>query len=494
MDGQRGEELLGTVLHDSYRITRLIGAGGMGSVYEGLQLRLGKRVAVKIMARELAANDEALARFHREAEITSQLGHPHIVNVFDFGVAPSGEPYLVMEYLEGEDLEHRIRRAGRLPLLPSLHIVRQVTSALTATHENGIVHRDLKPANIFLLRVAGEDDFAKVVDFGISKAKAAATQLTRATAIMGTPHYMSPEQATGKMAEVDHRTDQWALACIVYEMLEGRPPFIGEDVGIILYQVVHEDVPAMEATTDLPAEVEQVLRQALSKRRDERFVSIGAFAAALDNAAAPFYADMEHTPGPVLTSRYKESLQYRTPTPVLVSTQPMLEQAPASTAQPTTFTRANGEMVVPMTGIAGWGKRSWMAAAVVSAVLLVGGLMFARTGSAPAKPPTPVPAAAPMSAPVEKHVVTPAPVAVPPAAPPPVPPVPPVLVAPAAAEPDTTGTDARDRDHRRRTAKAPASAVAKDKSKDKSFEPRLEIKAPAAPAKPRSKSSDEIGF
>src|ERR1035437_10027090 len=123
MDGQRGAELLGSVLQDSYRITRLIGAGGMGSVFEGLQLRLGKRVAVKIMARELAANTEALARFRREAEITSQLGHPHIVNVFDFGVAPTGEPYLVMEYLEGEDLEHRIRRMGRLELSTALHIV-----------------------------------------------------------------------------------------------------------------------------------------------------------------------------------------------------------------------------------------------------------------------------------------------------------------------------------------------------------------------------------
>ena len=486
MDGHRGEELIGVVLQDSYRITRLIGAGGMGSVYEGLQLRLGKRVAVKIMARELAANEEALARFRREAEITSQLGHPHIVNVFDFGVAPSGEPYLVMEYLEGEDLDHRIRRVERLPLHTALHIVRQITSALTATHENGIVHRDLKPANIFLLRVAGEDDFAKVVDFGISKAKAAATQLTRATAIMGTPHYMSPEQATGKMGEVDHRTDQWALACIVYEMLEGRPPFIGDEVSAILYQVVHEDVPPLESATNLPPEVEQALRQALSKRRDDRFASIGAFAAALDSAAQ--FGDGGRTPVPVSTARYKETLQYVTPAPVLPSPETGFGQQAKPLVQPTTFSRTNGELIVPMTGIAGWGKRSWTVAAVVGAVLLVGGLMFARTGSTPAKPPAPVPAAAPSPVPAQKPMVAPPPVAVPP---PPAMPAPAPEVAPApVAAPVASEPIAKERSRGRRQPRTPVPAIVTDKP----VEARPDLKVPAAPKKPKARPADEIGF
>src|SRR5215831_12538115 len=169
--------MVGTVLGDAYRLTRLVGQGGMGAVYEGVQTRLNKRIAVKVMARELAPNAEALARFRREAEVTSQLGHPHIVQVFDFGMAPSGEPYLVMEYLEGEDLEKRIQR-GRLPLPAAAHIIRQVASALAATHAKGIIHRDLKPANIFILNVEGETDFVKVVDFGISKVKSATTRLT----------------------------------------------------------------------------------------------------------------------------------------------------------------------------------------------------------------------------------------------------------------------------------------------------------------------------
>jgi len=142
----------GTVLEGAYRITRLIGEGGMGAVYEAVQLRLNKRVAVKLMARDLASNREALARFHREAEITSHLGHPHLVTVVDFGQAESGEPYLVMEYLEGEDLDHRLRRVGHLPVETVVHVVKQVASALNAAHDQGVVHRDLKPATCFCCR------------------------------------------------------------------------------------------------------------------------------------------------------------------------------------------------------------------------------------------------------------------------------------------------------------------------------------------------------
>ena len=221
MSGPQDPGLVGSVLGGSYRITRLIGQGGMGAVYEGVQARLERRVAVKLMARELSSNPEAIARFRREAEVTSQLGHPHIVQVFDFGQAPGGEPYIVMEYLEGEDLEKRIQRVGRLPLAAASHIVRQVASALSATHAKGIVHRDLKPANVFLLSVEGETDFVKVVDFGISKVRSASTKLTAALAVMGTPNYMAPEQAAGRVNDIDARTDQWALACIAYELVAG---------------------------------------------------------------------------------------------------------------------------------------------------------------------------------------------------------------------------------------------------------------------------------
>jgi serine/threonine-protein kinase len=244
-------------------------------------------VAVKVMARELAANPEALARFRREAEVTSQLGHPHIVQVFDFGTAPGGEPYLVMEFLEGEDLEKRLARVGRLGPGAASHIVKQIASALAATHAKGIVHRDLKPANVFVLAVEGETDFVKVVDFGISKVRAATTRLTAALAVMGTPNYMAPEQAAGRVDEIDHRTDQWALGCIAYELCAGRPPFIGEDVASLLYQVIHEAAaPLSQTAPGLGPELDQVLRRSLSKGQGDRFPTMTAFAQAFEEAAA----------------------------------------------------------------------------------------------------------------------------------------------------------------------------------------------------------------
>ncbi len=295
------DALVGAVLEGAYRITRLLGQGGMGAVYEAVQLRLDKRVAVKLMARELAANHEALARFHREAEITSHLGHPHLVNVIDFGQAESGEPYLVMEYLDGEDLDHRLRRVGHLPIEATVNVVRQVASALGAAHDQGVVHRDLKPGNMFLLQIPGEPDFVKVLDFGISKMKAARTQLTSASAIMGTPNYMSPEQAGGMIDEIDHRTDEWALACIAWEMLLGRGPFVADEMAALMYQIISvEPQPLTPRVPGLPPAVEPILRRALSKRAVDRFSSIREFARALE--AAAFGRPADATPAPVLVS------------------------------------------------------------------------------------------------------------------------------------------------------------------------------------------------
>jgi serine/threonine-protein kinase len=300
----------GTVLDSSYRLVRTVGEGGMGAVYEGIQLRLNQRVAVKLMAREMAANQDAYARFRREAEITSALDHPHIVHVRDFGLAPGGEPYLVMEYLEGEDLEHRLERVGRFSLAHTLHIVKQVASALAATHLKGIVHRDLKPANIFLVNAAGETDFVKVLDFGISKVQTSSTTLTKLRMTVGTPRYMSPEQARGRTDILDHRADQWALACITWQMLSGAPPFGGQDVNAVLYQVCHESPPSLvERVPGLPPEVETVLSRALSKSHLDRFSSIGEFAHALRCAAlgrAP--SDITPVPEPRAAARRVRSM------------------------------------------------------------------------------------------------------------------------------------------------------------------------------------------
>jgi serine/threonine protein kinase len=286
---QRSPTLVGSLLQGAYQVTRVIGEGAMGTVYEAVQTRLDKRVAVKVLARDLADNPEALARFEREIQVTAKLAHPNIVQVSDFGRVPTGEPYLVMEFLEGEDLEQRLARVTRLPLDRTLHITRQMASALAVTHAAGIVHRDLKPANVFLVRVPGDPEFVKLVDFGVSKVlKASTTKLTRAQMVVGTPEYMAPEQAAGKVDEIDHRSDQWSFACIVWRTLVGQQPFVGADVNAVLHQVMNGEPPALGAGAAhlLPRDIELVLRRALSKRQQDRFPTIAAFARTVEGAAA----------------------------------------------------------------------------------------------------------------------------------------------------------------------------------------------------------------
>jgi eukaryotic-like serine/threonine-protein kinase len=283
----KGSGLVGTVLDEAYWLNRLICEGGMGTVFEGVHMRLRKRIAVKVMAPELAENQEALARFRREVEVTAQLGHPNVISLLDFGTTPTGEPYLVMEYLDGEDLEQRLKRVGRLPLSTTIAILRQIASALTLIHAKGIVHRDLKPANIFLLPREGCDDLVKVVDFGISKVQSAKTKLTHSFAMMGTPECMAPEQAAARADDVDARTDQWAFACVVWKMLSGQLPFEAQSLNELLHKIQHDEPPALKSVVPgLPRDVEKVLRRALSKRQDDRFPSIAAFVQAFEQATA----------------------------------------------------------------------------------------------------------------------------------------------------------------------------------------------------------------
>jgi eukaryotic-like serine/threonine-protein kinase len=278
----------GTVLGGAYRLVRQISEGGMGTVFEAIQLRLDRRVAVKLLREGLAEDPEALARFRREVKVMSKLGHPHVVQLLDFGTTDARQPYLVTEYLEGEDLQRRLDRVERLPLLTTLSIVRQVTSALAAIHAKAIVHRDLKPANVFLLELDGASDFVKVMDFGISKLKTATTELTLPTSILGTPEYMSPEQASARTSDLDHRSDQWALGCMVWHMLSGRPPFTGGSLDQLLDRIVNDQPPSLLATAPaLPPELERVLGRALAKRPSQRFPTVEAFLRAFESVAAP---------------------------------------------------------------------------------------------------------------------------------------------------------------------------------------------------------------
>ena len=270
---------VGAVLGETYRIQALIGRGGMGAVWAAEHLRLpGKHVAVKVLLDATAGGDEMLQRFRREAEIASRLGHPNIVEVLDFNTLPTGQPYIVLEYLVGETLASRLTK-GRIPLDETMAIARQVGSALQAAHRAGVVHRDLKPDNVFLC--TPEEDIptkVKVLDFGISKIRGSQSLRTQDAILMGTPQYMSPEQATGKNTSVDARTDVFALGAIVYEMLGGQPAFAGGSLAEVVYRVVHgEPTPLRELAPALPQNVLSAVERALQKDPAARPQDIGAF-------------------------------------------------------------------------------------------------------------------------------------------------------------------------------------------------------------------------
>ncbi len=276
---------VGSVIADTYKIEALIGRGGMGAVFVASHARLpGKKVAIKLLHAELVG-EEILARFRREAEIASRLGHPNIVAVHDFNVMPDGTPYLVLDYLEGQTLAQRLKE-GPIPLDQIMSIVRQIGSALAAAHREGIVHRDLKPQNIFLIGTEVDGrmvEIAKVLDFGISKIVGSQTVKTQESTLLGTPQYMAPEQATGQHDSVDQRTDVFALGSIVYEMLNGHPAFSGASIPEVVFKVVYEQPAPM--SPEVPSTVADAVRQAMAKPAAERFATVGGFVEALTGVA-----------------------------------------------------------------------------------------------------------------------------------------------------------------------------------------------------------------
>lgn len=280
--------LAGTVLKDTYTVLDLIGRGGMGEVYEVRHTRLAGRYALKLLPPVFAHEHVSVTRFRREADILSALRHPNIVQVIDFDHTPAGQPFLVMEYLDGGDLAQLMATVGTMPLPRVLKIVEQIVSALSAVHRRGIVHRDLKPQNVLLVH---DEDFAsdrvKLVDFGLSKRSETALRdlsgnISRDQTLLGTPRYMAPEQASGRIDEIDATTDQFALAAMIYEMLTGTSAFDGEHMAMLLYRIVSENpVPMRRHVPDLPEHVEAAVRRAMEKQRSDRFPTVSDFLDAL---------------------------------------------------------------------------------------------------------------------------------------------------------------------------------------------------------------------
>jgi serine/threonine protein kinase len=282
----RGQRLRpGQVLQGTYEVVRLAGQGGMGEVYETRHLRIPGRFAVKLLHQHGPLDDkEALASFRREAEITSSLRHPNIVQVLDFNQLPDGSPYIVMEFLDGADLSQRLKAQGILPPFEVVRHISQMAAALAAAHEHGVVHRDLKPQNVFLVPMAGQTgEHVKILDFGISSVRGA---MPGPDAPSGTPHYKSPEQALGDAAAVDGRTDQFALAAIAYEMLTGHEAFRGDSVGSVLFNLVHgAPVPLPEPVRAMVGGLgEATLQRAMARRPEDRFPGVLEFANALEEA------------------------------------------------------------------------------------------------------------------------------------------------------------------------------------------------------------------
>jgi len=264
------EGLLGRTIDRRYRVEALLGEGGMGLVYRVTHTRLNKPLAIKVLRRENTRDPEVLARFRREAESASGIGNQHIVDISDFGELDDGSTYFVMECLEGLDLIDAIDVAQRMSEERAVHIAMQLCRALGAAHDAGIVHRDLKPENVFLIRRNNTDDFVKVLDFGIAKVANGPKRLTRDGEVLGTPHYMSPEQCEGD--GVDHRTDIYALGVLLYEMVTGHVPHDADTMmGILTKQMYEDPIPPKVRVPQVSEQLEQLIMRCLEKKPDQRY-------------------------------------------------------------------------------------------------------------------------------------------------------------------------------------------------------------------------------
>jgi serine/threonine-protein kinase len=275
----------GMVVADRFRLERPLGQGGMGAVWLAQHIGLDVPCAVKFIHAESAASPEIRARFEREAKSAAQLRSPNVVQVLDHGIW-EGAPYIAMELLEGEDLAARLRQRGRLDARETASIASQVARALARAHAAGLVHRDLKPANIFLVR---DDDreIAKVLDFGVAKSAsmgmAESDAKTKTGALLGTPYYMSPEQAQGTKV-VDHRSDLWALAVVVYQCITGRLPFRSEALGDLLMKIIVEPVPVPSHVAPVPPGFDAWWARCAARDPAQRFQSAKELADALNLA------------------------------------------------------------------------------------------------------------------------------------------------------------------------------------------------------------------
>jgi serine/threonine-protein kinase len=274
---------IGQVFHDKYRVDRLVGKGGMGQVFEGYHLLIGRRVAIKVLLPEVASSENATSRFEREVRATARISNDHILDVFDAGSLPDGSRFMVSEFLDGETLEARL---GRRPLSAkeTAVLMIELLDGLAAAHRAGIAHRDLKPDNIFLSRKANRVDFVKIIDFGVSKFQSDdehAMSMTTTGTVLGTPHYLSPEQAQGEKT-IDQRSDLYTVGVIMYRCICGRVPFDAATFQAQLFKIALEDPrPLDEVVPGFDRRFAALTQKAMAKDRAARFQSADEMSRAL---------------------------------------------------------------------------------------------------------------------------------------------------------------------------------------------------------------------
>ncbi|MEO8703830.1 MAG: serine/threonine-protein kinase [Kofleriaceae bacterium] len=363
---------------------RLIGRGGMGAIYEVRSTRLDRSFAMKVLIGDGADDPEIVARFRREADVIARIKHPNIVEVIDWDSLEDGSPCMVLEYLQGEDLAHRIREVAPLPWHIIAKVGDQMLSALSVAHAANVIHRDLKPQNIFLAVDDTSEERAKLLDFGVSKIRDSHTLVTTDARLLGTPSYMSPEQAEGRHDDVGPATDLWAMGTILYEMATGDLAFGGSSMPAVLYQICSRDADSVAARrADAPLAFTALIREALCRDLDGRISDADVFRLRLREALANVapavrYSDQVIVPRP--TSPTPTPTRRKRYTGANDATVTTGEVAIAQTVANTDNLATQNADTLPVR------RRSlrWLALAVTMAVMITAVLVIGSTGTEPA--------------------------------------------------------------------------------------------------------------